>query len=607
MIEVLVSVPEEGRRRIQTVTRAPTGLSQHSQEQREKGLTQIPERVRINSQPLLKLLDKITGGSAGLSEMNEPPNPRRGELRESTSSTSVSLVFLRPFKLFVEYEEAIRQYAAHIAHKAHEIAREASNDKAEDEKEEEKEEKLAYCHLALLIHLFDTGLKYVFDLRKRVAEGKLEDIAFVDLWHLFSRKQEVIRNGNTATQILRVLHFSGGRPLLDRSSLRRRRRSYEPIDVIPPRSISPPRRRRRRRLYDESSTDYDSEDDTAIGENRNLPGLERFRNFSSFQLQCYNIDYNGTDFGPVERFFTIQPYFGKLPVRGFSVYPIQFHESLLAEQSSYTLEQFQADLISRGKKFLKVCMPSHRHCTGDTLDSRKESIDSPVMVDFSTAIRKKFAGPKFRISQAKTNDSETKELSSWKKPKDGDYLPEDCYMPGCCGNDYIHYDNDLDKSSTNKFIIEQEELLVTFQDTSMMQDSDLMLLPPRVYAFVFRDRRWARVHIDSLKPVRQLETGLDALYLPEGHQETLLALVRDHSRASTKEESDMQYDLIPGKGRGLIVLLHGPPGVGKVRIHLTLIAILTKHRLPPLKQLPITLAGLCSQSHVEISESLPTM
>lgn len=76
------------------------------------------------------------------------------------------------------------------------------------------------------------------------------------------------------------------------------------------------------------------------------------------------------------------------------------------------------------------------------------------------------------------------------------------------------------------------------------------------------------LNIDQVIDVQPLDSGLDALCLPKGHKDSLLALVRNHSRGTAsssegKPDDQTQFDLIPGKGKGLIVLLHGAPGVGK--------------------------------------------
>jgi SpoVK/Ycf46/Vps4 family AAA+-type ATPase len=56
------------------------------------------------------------------------------------------------------------------------------------------------------------------------------------------------------------------------------------------------------------------------------------------------------------------------------------------------------------------------------------------------------------------------------------------------------------------------------------------------------------------------------LVLPEGYRGIVLALVETHFKEHGSipvEAAHYNADLVRGKGKGLIILLHGAPGVGK--------------------------------------------
>lgn len=68
------------------------------------------------------------------------------------------------------------------------------------------------------------------------------------------------------------------------------------------------------------------------------------------------------------------------------------------------------------------------------------------------------------------------------------------------------------------------------------------------------------------------QSGFDDLVIDEKNKKLVLALVENHhsEKASVETrdtESDLtqsqSMDLVPGKGKGLVILLHGAPGVGK--------------------------------------------
>lgn len=88
--------------------------------------------------------------------------------------------------------------------------------------------------------------------------------------------------------------------------------------------------------------------------------------------------------------------------------------------------------------------------------------------------------------------------------------------------------------------------------------------------------------IDGLEDYEPSDEGFRRLVLPDGHAEIIEALIKTrkatgikkiearHSRALGKPIDDAESmgagfhaDLVRGKGNGLIILLHGAPGVGK--------------------------------------------
>lgn len=80
--------------------------------------------------------------------------------------------------------------------------------------------------------------------------------------------------------------------------------------------------------------------------------------------------------------------------------------------------------------------------------------------------------------------------------------------------------------------------------------------------------------VDNLQDIDFIRnSGFDDLVIPERHRSLLVALVDNHTsgfqrrqerlKKRMKVPDNAQIDLVPGKGQGLIILLHGPPGSGK--------------------------------------------
>jgi hypothetical protein len=100
-----------------------------------------------------------------------------------------------------------------------------------------------------------------------------------------------------------------------------------------------------------------------------------------------------------------------------------------------------------------------------------------------------------------------------------------------------------------------------------MDDEDKLLLPPHVHGFVLHTRRWARFNVELVQDVMYTD-GFDSLVLPERHKDIVRALVTNHSRVPGSVSSmrgEHSMDLVAGKGAGLVILLHGPPGNMQMR------------------------------------------
>lgn len=71
---------------------------------------------------------------------------------------------------------------------------------------------------------------------------------------------------------------------------------------------------------------------------------------------------------------------------------------------------------------------------------------------------------------------------------------------------------------------------------------------------------WVQMLVDNVKKISQQDKdeAFKKLELAQSSKDLLKNLVTEHAKTNNPID-----DLIPGKGNGLVVLLHGPPGVGK--------------------------------------------
>ena len=91
-----------------------------------------------------------------------------------------------------------------------------------------------------------------------------------------------------------------------------------------------------------------------------------------------------------------------------------------------------------------------------------------------------------------------------------------------------------------------------------MSDEELLICSWRVPGFSIATKKWRFLDVSNLKPVEYNKDAFSSLILPGNLKKTLSSLV-----TLQKADTSQFDDLIEGKGKGLILLLHGPPGVGK--------------------------------------------
>ncbi|KAH5240557.1 hypothetical protein HBI71_216040 [Parastagonospora nodorum] len=500
----------------------------------------LPERIKLHSGPLYQIL-KETMQTRDIWVMR----PEDG-----------SIVFLRPFKELIYYETQLKDYlellekssdkltqaddklkdpdeAAQAATYSGDMSNDTENAKdsvplgktvAQNEYATQigpvKERKAlanpvtSLLHLRCLVNFMDDEIKPTLEY---VGSDKCEKILFHDLWHLFKPGHFVI--DQKEKQAYRVVR----------------------VDYPQHKAIDPWLRFSHRRLgQQEDSDDEADEKDTPV------------------KVHCAYIDFDGKQFGPISRTFIIQPYGSLKDTKSLPVYPLRFAKDAA----------IRTKLVDRGKMLLDVAKFRPMYYNGVTLDKRDE-IDSQVVVDFSEALaneeRREWT-PKIDGLRTASDSNNTETCSA-----------------ACCLGQAVYKDDYIDSRLTEDFVkslipdraLRAPSLLLSPRTLEDIQagsedqptDDEFLVMTYRVFAFVLRSRKWVQLDLTFLRYQNMDDrdftlSAFDRLALPDGHRDMVESLVTQHFR-DRQSSSNEQTDLVKGKGKGLILLLHGAPGVGK--------------------------------------------
>jgi hypothetical protein len=91
-----------------------------------------------------------------------------------------------------------------------------------------------------------------------------------------------------------------------------------------------------------------------------------------------------------------------------------------------------------------------------------------------------------------------------------------------------------------------------------LDDDQLLSCDSQLHAFSLTVKRWGLFRVDGVRDVDFDANAFESLVLSEDKKSMISSLVK-----TSQGEQESFNDLIKGKGKGIIFLLHGPPGVGK--------------------------------------------
>ncbi|KAF1968576.1 hypothetical protein BU23DRAFT_479942 [Bimuria novae-zelandiae CBS 107.79] len=284
----------------------------------------------------------------------------------------------------------------------------------------------------------------------------------------------------------------------------------------------------------------------------------------NWMIEGRYLEYDGKVFGFGEHYVAIRQFRGSRKIANLSAYPLEFHEDP---------EKLTELLIERGKKF--VSLRGMKYMRHDGLGYvkhkntvRKNHINGRVMID--PAIFRRLI-PNYPLSYIKHD-----ELGQDDDEEDED---SDCGCDSGSGGESEEERPKMrtimwrDKSGKRRAIRvpnedDAEDITAQKLDTVSDDDDDikhvfteeeLLIASPVVLGFAFSEKTWLEFSLLGISEIKWQPQAFESLVLPAQIKQNLKGLVSSHRFNAAKTIDDV----IVGKGKGLNVVLHGPPGVGK--------------------------------------------
>ncbi|KAH0490096.1 hypothetical protein TgHK011_001579 [Trichoderma gracile] len=298
---------------------------------------------------------------------------------------------------------------------------------------------------------------------------------------------------------------------------------------------------------------------------------------STWSISCYHIDYDGQNYRAVGRVIEIPLFEGEREITQLPCYPMRY-----VKQKDEIMERGRM----YGTKFIEHIDPAKRYSfyrgwtliktpLGQSVEDKNgkiltspEHIESEILVDFEEAFNTDPSWKPeilesdpltYKVVIAVDNESPLQEWHDSERTNLKDMW-----------EDKVVTEDGVDILQMNKFM-ETDFMLRKKKDNDNeigeLEGDNLALLPRRLFAYALWERKFVQVDVRDVTfpEMKDKDRAFESLQISSEHKTLIQSLVYSHFKKRVNEGSVeiATQDLIRGKGKGIVILLFGVPGVGK--------------------------------------------
>ncbi|KAI0897170.1 P-loop containing nucleoside triphosphate hydrolase protein [Annulohypoxylon nitens] len=297
-----------------------------------------------------------------------------------------------------------------------------------------------------------------------------------------------------------------------------------------------------------------------------------------WQLRCWTYDWTGEKFERTSFVLPFECFEGHRPITSLRYYPFDLSKHKL----------IKSKLIERGKIFRRFCIAKEGsqlfEYEGDAIFGKKgftglDDNDTRSTNSF-LEFERRLLLQRHRLIQGPTPVKPTK--SSYIRGRIVvDYISYFQYGPQFVRNGELYPNmdgvdctcSDCEKNTGLATTYRTQFDTTKAQEKAEWEDEQYMLCPPRLLGYILGEKQWAELQvtlIHEIPPDDPDNAWNTRLQLADNNKtkDMLFSLVKSHVSTRNQEkkieEGGLEVnDIISGKGKGLVILLYGPPGVGK--------------------------------------------
>ncbi|KAJ5776441.1 uncharacterized protein N7511_001452 [Penicillium nucicola] len=311
---------------------------------------------------------------------------------------------------------------------------------------------------------------------------------------------------------------------------------------------------------------FQDEDEVFLVECNTSPWPSRDKD-DEWQVLCWAYDWNGQSFKRLPIRLNFEVFEDRKPITSLQFYPLAFCKDS---------DILKKKLVRRGEQYRKFCTAKK--------GSQMFGYDGLV-----TIVKRGFTDP-FSNDDQEQPESKSQDIyntdSSYRagqnsksvKVKDRVMVDFESYFEygrpdAIIGELFLDKNSGECECSTCQSNSGLNDLYRTKFDNADKDglgwsEEQYLLCPPRVFGYILREKQWAQLQVDKLfeiprdKENSSWSTGLKLA--SETTKKMILDLVTGHGKATEGMNDGLEVeDLVERKGKGLVILLYGPPGVGK--------------------------------------------